>query len=144
MPLRTLLPAETSGPAETLALGRRIGEALAPGDVLALYGDLGAGKTHLAKGIAGAFGIAPEDVTSPTFTLLAEHEGDRAPLYHFDAYRIARPEEFVALGFEEYAYGAGVCLVEWPERIEALLPARTLRLRIAHAGADRRRITALP
>jgi tRNA threonylcarbamoyladenosine biosynthesis protein TsaE len=141
-PLADLLPAETASPAETMALGRKLAEGLRPGDVLALYGDLGAGKTHLAKGVCAGLGIAPEAVTSPTFTIAQEYEG-RLPVYHLDAYRIERLAEMAELGYETYFFGDGVALVEWPERIEPLLPDYTIRLRLTHLGEDRRRIEAV-
>jgi tRNA threonylcarbamoyl adenosine modification protein YjeE len=141
-PLADLLPAETVSPSETMALGRKLAEGLRPGDVLALYGDLGAGKTHLAKGVCAGLGIAPEDVTSPTFTIAQEYEG-RLPVYHLDAYRIERLAEMAELGYETYFFGDGVALVEWPERIEPLLPDYTIRLRLTHLGEDRRRIEAV-
>ena len=138
-PLDALLPAETDAPAETLALGRRLADALAPGAVLALYGDLGAGKTHLVKGLCEGLGVDPDGVASPTFTLLHEYAG-RLPVYHFDAYRLERPEQFAALGPDEYFDGGGVSVVEWPERVEAFLPADAVRLRLTHLGPTRRRI----
>ena len=144
-PLTALLPAETSTPKETQALGAALAGALSPGAVLALYGDLGAGKTQLVKGLCAALGVPSEEVRSPTFTLLHEYAGrtpgGRAlPLYHVDAYRIEQPGELFELGYEEYFYGNGVCLVEWPSRIEALLPEGVLRLRLTHQGGNRRRI----
>lgn len=138
-PFADLLPAETASPAETVALGRRLAERLGPGDVLALYGDLGAGKTHLVKGLCAGLGIAPETVSSPTFTIVNEYDGT-LPVYHIDAYRIERTEEFFELGYETYVFGDGVCLIEWPERVEALVPEHALRLRLAHGGGDARRI----
>lgn len=138
-PLDELLPAETTSPAETLALGRRLAAHLRPGDVLALYGDLGAGKTHLVKGLCAGLGLDPDRVASPTFGLIHEYDGD-PPVYHFDAYRLERPAEFAALGPDEYFDGEGVCVVEWPERVEAFLPSETLRLRLTHLGPTRRRI----
>jgi tRNA threonylcarbamoyladenosine biosynthesis protein TsaE len=137
--LSTLLPAETDSPAATLDLGRRMAEALRPGDVVALYGDLGAGKTHLAKGVCAGLGIEPERVTSPTFTLIQEYDG-RLPVYHFDAYRIERIDEFYQLGYEEYFFGDGVTLLEWPDRVEPLVPGDAIRIRLSHAGGDRRRV----
>lgn len=137
-----LLPTETGSPAETLALGRRLAERLAPGTVVALYGDLGAGKTHLAKGLCAGLGVAPEAVTSPTFTLVQEYDG-RLPVFHFDAYRLDDPAAFYDLGYEEYFFGDGVSVVEWPERVEALIPADALRLRLTHAGETQRRIEAV-
>ncbi len=143
--LADLLPTETAAPAETLALGRRLAAALGPGGVVALYGDLGAGKTHLVKGICAGLGVAPEAVTSPTFAIAQEYdgrteEGHPLPLYHLDAYRIERPEEFFELGYEQYFFGDGVALVEWPERVEALIPEDAVRLRLVHLGGDRRRV----
>lgn len=138
--LAAILPAETTSAAETEALGRRLAGTLHVGDVVALYGDLGAGKTHLVKGICAASGIPPAAVTSPTFTLLHEYPGDRHTIYHFDAYRIERIEEFFELGYEDYFYGDGLCLVEWPEHVEPLLPEHTLCLRLSHRGGNRRRI----
>lgn len=135
-----LLPTTTISAAETLVLGRRLATTLAPGDIVALYGNLGAGKTHLVKGICEGFGIPTEAVTSPTFTLVNEYAGADFPIYHFDAYRIERVEEFFELGYEDYFFGAGVCLIEWPEHIEPLLPAHTHRLRLTHLGGDERRI----
>lgn len=136
--LSDLLPAETASADETLDLGRRLAKRLEPGDVLALEGDLGAGKTHLAKGIAAGIGLDPEAVTSPTFTLVQEH-GDGA-LLHLDLYRIESDDEVARLGLDELLDGDAVALVEWPERGRDWLPARTLWLRLTHLGGDRRRV----
>ena len=137
-----LLPNETTSAAETEALGRRLARAFAPGDVVALYGDLGAGKTHLVKGIAAALGVPPMAVTSPTFTVVNEYAGADFPIYHLDAYRIEHLDELFELGYEDYFYGEGLCLIEWPEKVEPLLPPHTRRLRLTHAGHDRRHISA--
>ena len=123
---------------ETLSLGRRLAEHLDPGDVLALQGDLGAGKTHLAKGIAAGLGVDPEAVTSPTFTIVQEH-ADGA-LLHLDLYRIESDEEVARLGLDELLDGDAVSVVEWPERGRVWLPARTVWLRLVHLGGDRRRV----
>ncbi|GIV57997.1 MAG: tRNA (adenosine(37)-N6)-threonylcarbamoyltransferase complex ATPase subunit type 1 TsaE [Bacteroidetes bacterium] len=138
--LAALLPAETASPEETRALGTRLGAVLGPGDVVALYGDLGAGKTHLVKGIAAAHGVPGEAVSSPTFTLVNVYPGRTCPLYHLDAYRIRHLDELFEMGIDEYLYGDGLCLVEWPERLGPLLPEATLRLHLTHLGGDRRRI----
>ena len=122
-----------------MALGERLAAHLTAGDVVALYGDLGAGKTHLVKGIARALGVPDDAVSSPTFTIVHEYDG-ALPIYHLDAYRIEHPDELYELGYEEYFYGEGVCLIEWPARIEALVPDDALRLRLTHRGADRRLI----
>ena len=140
--LSDLLPAETASPAETLALGARLAAHLGPGDVVALYGDLGAGKTHLVKGLAAGLGLDADEVASPTFVLVHEY-ATTPPLYHFDAYRTERPDEFTRLGFEEYAEGDGICVVEWPERIAPLLPPRTLRLHLTVLEGDRRMIRVM-
>lgn len=135
-----LLPVETVSPEETRAFGEKLAAVLEPGDVVALYGDLGAGKTQLVKGICAALGVPADRVNSPTFTLVNEYQGRHGPIYHVDAYRIQHADAFFELGYEEYFYSDGLCLIEWPERIEALLPERALRLRLTHCGEDRRRI----
>jgi len=115
---------ETATAEETLALGRELAAALRPGDVIALSGMLGAGKTTLVKGIAQGLDVT-EPVTSPTFTLIQEYEG-RLPLYHVDLYRIKEAEELEDLGLEEYFYARGVTLIEWPAKAAAFLPHYTL------------------
>lgn len=133
---------ETVGEGETLALGERLGQKAEKGDIFLLEGDLGVGKTVLAKGVAAGLGIT-EPVTSPTFTIVHEYEG-RLPLYHFDVYRIGDPDEMYDIGFEEYLYGEGVCLIEWPSMVEELLPEKAIRITIEkdpEKGFDFRRIT---
>ena len=110
------------------------------GAVLALYGDLGTGKTHLVKGLADGLGLSPSTVRSPTFTILHTYDEGRCPLHHFDAYRVQTPDEFVELGFEEYVHGDGITCIEWADRVEALLPPDALRLRLSHVGPRQRRI----
>lgn len=109
---------------ETEALGERLAPHLRAGDVLALHGDLGAGKTTLVRGVVRGLG-SPDRVSSPTFVLMNVYEG-RLPVYHFDAYRLAGPEDLEAIGAEEYLEGDGVALVEWSERAAGLLPADRL------------------
>ena len=138
-----LLPAETDSTDATLALGGRLATHLGAGDVVALYGNLGAGKTHLVKGICAAYGVPEATVTSPTFTLVNEYAGDAFPIYHLDAYRIERLQELYELGYEEYFFGDGLCLIEWPAHVEALLPEYTIGLRLTHLGGNRRRIERL-
>ncbi len=114
---------------DTFEAGRALAKDAAPGLVICLDGDLGTGKTVFARGFAAGLGIEGP-VTSPTFTIIREYRSGRIPLYHFDVYRISDPDEMYAIGFEEYFYGDGVCLVEWSELIEELLPPDALRVRI--------------
>ncbi len=123
--------------AETLALGRELGRELAPDGVLLLSGDLGAGKTVLARGIGEALGIAAREVQSPTYTLIREHQGSGGRLVHVDLYRLA-PEETAALGLEELLAGPGVKVIEWAERLPFALPgALVLRLARTAEGEGR-------
>lgn len=135
----SILPTETSSTEETLAVGERLADRLGPGDVVALYGDLGTGKTHLVKGIARGLGIPARDVSSPTFVIVREYDST-PPLYHFDAYRVQQVAEFYELGYEEYFYGKGICCVEWADRVQPLIPDTALHLHLSHEGGDRRRI----
>jgi tRNA threonylcarbamoyladenosine biosynthesis protein TsaE len=121
-----------------MALGERIAPLLPGGSVIALRGTLGAGKTCFAKGIARGLGI-PEDVTSPTYTIIAEYAGT-LPLYHIDAYRLEGDEDFTALGGEEFLYGEGVSLIEWSERIPGSIPLEALTVEIEIQEDDRRNI----
>ena len=133
---------ESSSPEETYAIGRRLGQLAEPGDIVTLSGDLGTGKTVFAKGFAEGLGIA-DDVTSPTFTIIKEYTDGRIPLSHFDAYRIADPDEMYAIGYEDYLSGDFICLIEWPEMIEELIPGDALRVRLEkdlEKGFDYRRI----
>ena len=124
----------------TLAFGRRLGELLFPGTVIALVGPLGAGKTHLARAIAEGLGIVDSRVvTSPTFVLIQEYKA-RLPVYHFDAYRLRTEAEFYDLGVHEYFEGSGVCLVEWADRVPACLPDQFLEIRILLTGESTRQI----
>ncbi len=121
---------------ETLDIGMRLGQTLQSGDVLALYGGLGAGKTVFAKGIAKGLGIS-EEVTSPTFTLLRQYQG-RLALCHFDLYRIEDDQELEHIGFYDYLGGDNVCVIEWPENAPELFA--TIRVNIAGSGDEERRI----
>jgi tRNA threonylcarbamoyladenosine biosynthesis protein TsaE len=125
--------------AATEAFGRRLGGLLFPGAVVALVGQLGAGKTHLTRAVAEGLGVTnPAAVTSPTFVLIQEYPG-RVPVYHFDAYRLSGPREFAELGVDEYFDGDGVCLVEWADKVEATLPPEHLRIGIEIVDENRRR-----
>jgi len=131
-------------PEETRALGHRLAERLGRGSIVACSGDLGAGKTCLIQGICEGLGVAGP-VSSPTFIIANEHAGrlaDGSPLrvYHLDLYRIERLADLDNLGWEDYLYGDGVCLVEWADRAFHLLPEEAIRVRIEVAGEGERRI----
>jgi tRNA threonylcarbamoyladenosine biosynthesis protein TsaE len=128
----------TASEDETYETARELGSRARPGDVFALTGDLGAGKTIMAKGIARGLNV-PDDVTSPTFTLMEIYEGDLT-LYHFDLYRIDDERELDLLYFEEYWEGRGVCVIEWADRAGHRLPDTAIRLHLQHLGDDRRKI----
>ncbi len=130
---------ETRSVAETLEFGGRLALGLQPGDVVALSGELGAGKTALVKGIAHGLGITVE-VTSPTFTLIHEYGGGRLALYHIDLYRLDSVSQALAIGIEDYLDGSGVTVIEWPERIASLLPPHTVRIRLESIDENTRRI----
>lgn len=121
---------------ETFRAGERLGYTLDSGDIVALYGELGAGKTVFAKGIAAGLGIT-EEITSPTFTFLKEYEGKKK-LYHFDLYRIEDEEALENIGFFDYLLGGGICVIEWPEK--AALPT-CIRVTLEGSGGDDRTIT---
>ncbi|MGX8773487.1 MAG: tRNA (adenosine(37)-N6)-threonylcarbamoyltransferase complex ATPase subunit type 1 TsaE [Bacillota bacterium] len=123
---------------ETEKLGEAIGRAAVPGMVIALIGDLGTGKTTLTKSIARGLGVT-ETVTSPTFNIIREYRSGRMPLYHFDVYRIGDPDEMFELGYEEYFYGDGVCVVEWADIIEELLPEDAVIIHIDRGDSEEER-----
>ena len=134
---------ETNSPQETFDLAKRLGEQAEPGTVYMLTGDLGVGKTVFAQGLAQGLGI-DEAINSPTFTIVQVYDEGRLPFYHFDVYRIGDIEEMDEIGYEDYFYGDGVCLVEWAELIEELLPKTRVELLIEkdlEKGFDYRRIT---
>jgi tRNA threonylcarbamoyladenosine biosynthesis protein TsaE len=122
---------------ETIEFGSSIGEQLKPGDVVTLQGPLGSGKTHLVKGIAEALGIDKEQVHSPTYSLIHEYSSD-IPLYHFDCYRMEDPHEALEIGAEEYFYGDGICVIEWPEKIAPILPDDLIGITLKSTGKTQR------
>lgn len=135
---RSALPAETvtlrlADEAATERLAGRAADLARPGDVIALAGELGVGKTRFARAFIGHV-AGEEEVPSPTFTLVQTYDSPVAPIWHFDLYRLAAPEEALELGIEE-AFGGGISLIEWPERLGALLPEERLDIVLAFAGA---------
>ena len=111
---------------------------LKPGDVVCLKGDLGAGKTHFVKGMALAFDIDESEIQSPTFTLINEYHGSK-PLYHFDCYRMESVREALEIGAEEYFYGDGVSVIEWPERIQEIIPPEAVWITITTLAPTKRK-----
>lgn len=133
---------ESLNPQDTYELGRKIGEKATEGTVYTLVGDLGVGKTVFTKGLAAGLGIS-EQVSSPTFTILQIYEEGRLPLYHFDVYRIGDISEMDEIGYEDYFFGEGVCLIEWADLIEEILPENYIKITISkdlQKGFDYRKI----
>ena len=134
---------ETHDPEETFEVGRTIGMNAKPGQIYTLTGDLGVGKTVFTQGVAAGLGIT-EPVNSPTFTIIQEYEDGRLPFYHFDVYRIGDLEEMEEIGYDDYFFGEGICLIEWAELIEEILPENRISITIEKElsrGFDYRRIT---
>jgi tRNA threonylcarbamoyladenosine biosynthesis protein TsaE len=128
----------TNSEVETAAVGRELAGTLAAGAVVLLRGDLGAGKTAFVRGLAEGLGVAPDEVTSPTFTLIQEHRGGRLPMYHVDLYRL-RPDEVDDLGLDEITLEGGITAIEWAERLPRALPD-SLTVHLEHLEGDQRRI----
>ena len=134
---------ETWSPKETYALGEKIGREALPGQVYTLNGDLGVGKTVFTQGVAAGLGIQ-EPVNSPTFTIVQVYEEGRMPFYHFDVYRIDDVEEMEEIGYQDYFYGEGLCMIEWAQLIEEIIPENARHITIEKdldKGFDYRRIT---
>ena len=134
---------ESNSPQETFAVGAQIGREAKPGQVYTLIGDLGVGKTVFTQGVAEGLGIT-EPVNSPTFTIVQIYEEGRLPFYHFDVYRIGDVEEMEEIGYEDCFYGEGICLIEWANLIEEILPKQYTQITIEKdlaKGFDYRRIT---
>ena len=124
--------------AETVACGEALAKELKPGDVVAMYGDLGAGKTQFVRGLAKGLGLSARG-SSPTFTIVNEYLG-KTPLFHFDMYRLAGAEELFEIGWEDYLTRNGVCAVEWSENAEGAFPSDCIKVRITKTGDNSRRI----
>lgn len=127
---------------ETEELGRKLAQYLKAGDVIAYIGDLGAGKTAFTRGVAQGLGIA-ERITSPTFTIVDEHEGGRLPLFHFDLYRLYSAEELFDIGWEDYLQRGGVCAVEWSERMEDMLEEEPIWVEIRQGDREEQRLITI-
>ena len=134
---------ETNSAEETFALGKALGEKASPGQIYTLDGDLGTGKTVFTQGVAAGLGIT-EAISSPTFTIIQEYDTGRLPLYHFDVYRIGNIEEMEEIGYDDYFFGEGICLIEWADLIREILPEHVIRITIEkdlEKGFDYRKIT---
>lgn len=127
----------STSPEETRRLGMRLGEFALAGDLYCLEGDLGSGKTCLVQGLGRGLGIA-EPIHSPTFILANEHRGGRLPLFHLDVYRVRGPDEAIGFGLEDYMEDAGVCVVEWAEKVRSVLPPEHLWITLRHMGESTR------
>ena len=134
---------ESNSPEETFKIARQLGKQAKPGEIYCLSGELGVGKTVFSQGFASGLGIA-EDINSPTFTILQTYESGKMPLYHFDVYRLGDAWEMEEIGYDDYFFGEGVCLIEWAELILEILPADRKNVRIEKAlnkSYDYRKIT---
>lgn len=134
---------ETYSAEETFAFGKKIGTLAKPGQIITLVGDLGVGKTVFTQGVADGLGIK-EPISSPTFTIVQVYEEGRMPFYHFDVYRIGDIEEMEEIGYDDYFFGEGICLIEWANLIEEILPQNIVAVTIEkqlEKGFDYRRIT---
>ena len=127
---------KTTSPEQTERFGYELAKSLVSGDVIALTGDLGAGKTCLTRGIADGLG-SRSHVSSPTFTIVNEYEGGRLMLFHFDTYRLSGPDDFLMSGLDEYFFRGGVCVIEWSDIIDELLPQDTIKMKITGDGNER-------
>lgn len=121
---------------ETLELGARFARILEPGDVIALDGDLGAGKTVFTRGFSKEMGVTSH-VSSPTFTIVNEYVGGRLPVFHFDTYRLENSDDFLDAGLDDYFYNEGICIIEWSTIIEDVLPDKTIHIKILGVGDSR-------
>lgn len=130
----------SNSPRQTLKIGRLIARSIKLGDILCLFGELGAGKTVLVKGIAIGLGIKQEEIISPTFVLLREHKKAKLRLNHFDLYRLDSPQDILGLGYEEFFYNDAVTVVEWADRLGALMPEGALKIILSVKGKTKRLI----
>jgi tRNA threonylcarbamoyladenosine biosynthesis protein TsaE len=131
----------TNSEAETVKLGKEFAKRLQAGSLVALYGDLGAGKTQFVKGVCEAFEVK-EIVNSPTFTIVNEYHGTM-PVFHIDLYRMKSVDEILGIGFDEYLESGGICLVEWAEKLDGILPAKRYDVKMSIVNETTREITAV-
>lgn len=136
-PLSTIIT--THSERDTLKFGSELSRLLEKGDVLCIQGEMGAGKTHLIKGIAEGMGVDQTKVNSPTFTLVNEYDGT-TKLFHFDLFRIKNDRELLDIGIEEYLYGDGICLIEWPEKMETFKPESAVQITITKLNNNSRKL----
>ncbi|MCM8795554.1 MAG: tRNA (adenosine(37)-N6)-threonylcarbamoyltransferase complex ATPase subunit type 1 TsaE [Candidatus Omnitrophica bacterium] len=123
---------------ETINIGRQISGYLKAGDILCLFGELGSGKTVLAKGIAWGLGLKKDKIVSPSFVLIREYRQSKLPLYHFDLYRLKSPQEVTSLGYEEYFYNQAVTIIEWADKLGYLIPRDSLKIELLVKGNSQR------
>lgn len=131
---------QSSSPDETIKIAKEFAKTVEPGDVICLEGNLGAGKTHFVRGFVQGLGLPGDIVSSPTFTIINEYDG-KLPIYHFDCYRLEHLQEALEIGAEEYLYGDGVCVIEWPDRITDLLPPSSKHVTFSIIGKKERKIS---
>ncbi len=130
----------TKSPKDTIDVGKKIGKLLKEGDVVALIGDLGAGKTVISKGLCSGLGVEEDYITSPTYTIINQYDG-KIPVYHIDLYRLKNSDELYNLGWDEYIYGHGTCIIEWADKAGEMLPEEYLTINIEVTGKNKRKIT---
>lgn len=131
---------QSNSPDDTIRIAKEFAQTVEPGDVICLEGNLGAGKTQFVRGFVQGVGLSGDVVSSPTFTIINEYEGE-LPIYHFDCYRLEDVKEAVEIGAEEYLYGDGVCVIEWPDRITDLLPPSSKHVTFSITGKNKREIS---
>lgn len=129
----------SGSPDKTRDIGEKLGRGLKKGDIVALIGELGSGKTCFTQGLMKGLGVKDHKITSPSFVLINEYKGI-LPVYHFDIYRLNNVNEVIDLGYEEYFYGSGVTIIEWADKIEELLPVDCIRVKLRIVGSDEREI----
>ncbi len=134
--MQTDFAVTTKNEEETILLGKQIASSLKPGDIIALFGDLGSGKTRFVKGVCEEFRVN-DMINSPTFMIVNEYlSGEGVNIYHFDLYRMKTENEILAMGFMEYLDGSSIVLIEWPEHIERLLPEKTIKIHFSHSSEN--------